>query len=71
MVMAKANKTLSDMIRDSLELSRWLTSKGFEKYIPIFLDQELFLYLLQGNFAFLKILIPSRFRARSSYLRGS
>lgn len=49
MVMAKQNKTLSDTIRDSLELSRWLKSKGFGKYVPIFLDQELFLYLLQGT----------------------
>lgn len=48
MVMAKSNKSLSDTIRDSLELSRWLKSKGFGKYVPIFLDQELFLYLLQG-----------------------
>eukprot|EP01126_Amoeba_proteus_P034459 TRINITY_DN3434_c0_g1_i2.p1 TRINITY_DN3434_c0_g1~~TRINITY_DN3434_c0_g1_i2.p1 ORF type:complete len:772 (-),score=154.55 TRINITY_DN3434_c0_g1_i2:123-2318(-) len=46
LVMAKGNKTVHDCIRDSLELSRWMKTNGFAQYIPIFLDQELFLYLL-------------------------
>jgi hypothetical protein len=48
-VLAKSNKSLSATIKDSLEIARFLKRNGFENYIPTFIDQELYLYLLQGT----------------------
>jgi len=49
LVMAKGKDTVYKCIRDSLELARFLRSKGYEKYLRLLLEQEMYLFILQTN----------------------